>query len=186
MKILLINPKNVGRGQASVRFMASTPLALSILASLTPEEDSVVILDENHKDIPYEQEVDLVGITSMLHLSGRAFDIAKKFRSRGVPVVMGGFFVSLWPHKAEDHVDSIVIGEAENVWKTLLEDFRSGKLKRRYKASTYIDLSNVPFVSKNGLEMKSVTILKQAAGVLFTVIFVALQNFMKVLYAIDQ
>ncbi|MEE9164939.1 MAG: hypothetical protein V3U15_01625, partial [Nitrospinota bacterium] len=89
MKILLINPKDVGRGQASVRFMASTPLALSILASLTPEEDSVNIIDENYRDIPYEQEVDIVGITSMLHASERALDIARKFRSRGVTVVMG-------------------------------------------------------------------------------------------------
>ncbi len=148
MKILLINPKNVGRGQATVRFMASTPLALSILASLTPEEDSVVIIDENDRDIPYDMEVDIVGITSMLHVSGRALDIAKKFRSQGTTVVMGGFFVSLWPQKAEDHVDSIVIGEAENVWNTLLEDFRSGKLKKRYQTSTFSDLSNVPFISK--------------------------------------
>ena len=148
MKIFLINPKNVGRGQASAQLMTSTPLALSILASLTPEEDSVNIIDENYKDIPYEQDVDLVGITSMLHVSGRALDIAKKFRSRGVKVVMGGFFVSLCPQKAEDHVDTIVIGEAENVWKNLLEDFKSGKLKSRYRASTYTDLSNVPFVSK--------------------------------------
>ena len=140
MKILLINPKNVGRGQATVRFMASTPLALSILASLTPEEDSVVIIDENDRDIPYDMEVDIVGITSMLHVSGRALDIAKKFRSQGTTVVMGGFFVSLWPQKAEDHVDSIVIGEAENVWNTLLEDFRSGKLKKRYQTSTFSEI----------------------------------------------
>tara|TARA_B100000959_G_C14958949_1_gene614946 strand:+ start:359 stop:1663 length:1305 start_codon:yes stop_codon:yes gene_type:complete len=148
MKILLINPKDVGRGQASVRFMASTPLGLNILAALAPEEDSVKIINENYRDIPYEEEVDLVGITSMLHASGRALDIAKKFRSRGVKVVMGGFFVSLWPQKAEDHVDSIVIGEAENVWNTLLEDFRSGKLKKRYQTSSFADLSNVPFISK--------------------------------------
>ncbi len=159
--------------------MTSTPLALNILASLTPEEDSVNIIDENYRNIPYEQEVDLVGITSMLHVSGRALDIARKFRSRGVKVVMGGFFVSIWPQKAEDHVDTIVIGEAENVWKTLLEDFRSGKLKSRYQASTYTDLSNVPFVSKKWFGNEECYHVETSRGCPFHCDFCAVTRFYK-------
>lgn len=179
MKILLINPKNVGRGLTSTRFMESTPLGLSVLASLTPEDYSVQIIDENYKDIPYEQEVDIVGITSMLHVSGRAFDIARKFRSRGVTVVMGGFFASLWPHKAEDHVDSIVIGEAENVWSTLLEDFRSGILKSRYQANAYADLSNVPFISKKWFGNEECYHVETSRGCPFHCDFCAVTRFYK-------
>tara|TARA_Y100000294_G_C8536567_1_gene329321 strand:+ start:160 stop:1464 length:1305 start_codon:yes stop_codon:yes gene_type:complete len=179
MKIFLINPKNVGRGQASVRYMASTPLALSILASLTPEKDSVRIIDENKRDIPYEEEVDIVGITSMLHASGRALDIAKKFRARGVTVVMGGFFASLCPREAEDYVDTIVIGEAEHVWGNLLEDFRSGKLKSRYQAGNLIDLSNVPFVSKKWFENGDCYHIETSRGCPFHCDFCSVTKFYK-------
>ena len=69
MRILLINPKRVGRGQSSIRYMNSTPLALPTLKALTPDDVEVRIVDENHTLIPYDEHWDLVGITVMLHVS---------------------------------------------------------------------------------------------------------------------
>ncbi len=38
----------------------------------------------------------------------------------------------MMPDEAETYADSIVIGEAESVWNTLLDDFRNSELKKRY------------------------------------------------------
>ena len=148
MKVLLINPRISGRGQASVKYMNSVPLALPTLAALTPSDIEVAIIDENTQDIDYDQPADLVGITVMLHLAPQANRIAREFRSRGVPVIMGGFYPSLWPEKALPHADAIAIGEGEPLWHQILDDARRGGLERRYQSSGYIDLKDVPFINK--------------------------------------
>ncbi len=108
-------------------------LALPTVASLTPEEHDVVLVDDNIHEIDYDDEVDLVGITAMTCYVNRAFEIADEFRRRGVPVVMGGPHATLAPYEALEHVDCVVIGEAENVWATLLEDFAAGCMKEVYR-----------------------------------------------------
>lgn len=147
--ILLVNPLRVGRGQSSVQYMATTPLALPLLASITPAEFEVRIVDENQEKVDFDADVDLVGITVMLHVAPRAFEIAQAFRARGKKVVMGGFFPSLWPEKAMPYVDSIVIGEGEYSWLRLLDDLKSGRpLQQFYRQDSFIDLSAIPLVKK--------------------------------------
>lgn len=146
MNVLLINPKICGRGQASVKYMNSVPLALPLLAALTPPDIDVEILDENARPIDYDRPADLVGITVMHHLSPQAIGIAREFRRRGVPVVMGGMYPTIWPAQALAHADAIVVGEGEPVWRQLLDDARGGRLKRRYQHDGFIDLKAVPFI----------------------------------------
>jgi radical SAM superfamily enzyme YgiQ (UPF0313 family) len=57
---------------------------------------------------------------------------------------MGGFHPTLLPEECLEHSDAIVEGEAEYVWPQLLEDFRTGSLKRRYRADRFHDLRNLP------------------------------------------
>ena len=57
---------------------------------------------------------------------------------------MGGIHASSLPYEAKKHVDAVVIGEAETVWKKLLEDVRSGKLKPFYKAEGLCSLKGLP------------------------------------------
>lgn len=148
MRILLINPKRVGRGQSSIRYMNSTPLALPTLKALTPDDVFVRIIDENNEQIPYDEHWDLVGITVMLHVSPCAFAIADKFRSRGIKVAFGGFFPTLWSQDAQPYTDTIVAGEAEYIWKDVIADLRKNKLKPFYKADRFIDLKDIPFIKK--------------------------------------
>ncbi|HRZ86819.1 MAG TPA: radical SAM protein [bacterium] len=148
-KILLVNPLRAGRGQSSVQYMSTTPLALPLLAALTPPEFDVEIVDENNAAINYDAHYDLIGITVMIHVAPRAFEIAKRFKERGTPVVMGGFFPSLWPEKAEPYVDSIVVGEGERCWGLILDDLRNGRpLKKIYEQKTYVNLTEVPQIPK--------------------------------------
>ncbi|MBA4374477.1 MAG: B12-binding domain-containing radical SAM protein [Thermodesulfovibrio sp.] len=154
MRILLINPKRVGRGQASVRYMNATPLALPILKALTPEDIEVRIIDENHSPIPYEEHWDLVGITVMMHVSPSARAIAKVFRSAGIKVAFGGFFPTLNYDDVREHVDSVIAGEAEHVWPEVIKDLRNNQLKPYYKAEQLIDLKDIPFIKKEFFSAK--------------------------------
>lgn len=47
MRILLVSPKNTGRGQASVPYINAAPLSLATLKALTPDDVELKILDEN-------------------------------------------------------------------------------------------------------------------------------------------
>jgi radical SAM superfamily enzyme YgiQ (UPF0313 family) len=57
---------------------------------------------------------------------------------------MGGFHVSLHPEEALEHCDAVVVGEAESVWGEVLEDARVKRLKPRYQAPEFHDLTGLP------------------------------------------
>jgi radical SAM superfamily enzyme YgiQ (UPF0313 family) len=109
------------------------PLALGVIASLTPSEHEISLADDRIEEINYGEKTDLVAITVDTYSAKRAYHIADKFRSSGVPVVLGGIHVSLLPDEAVEHADTIVIGDAETVWERLLIDLAGGQLKKEYK-----------------------------------------------------
>lgn len=149
MRILLINPKRVGRGQSSIRFFNSTPLALPILKALMTDDVEVRIVNENYEDIPYDEYWDLVGITVMFHVSPCAIEIAKKFRKQGIKIAFGGFFPTLLYEGARDHVDTVIAGEAEYIWKDVMRDLHKNQLKPFYKAKQLINPEAIPFIKKD-------------------------------------
>ncbi|MCB1134165.1 MAG: B12-binding domain-containing radical SAM protein, partial [Verrucomicrobiae bacterium] len=65
----------------------------------------------------------------------RAYQIASSYRARGVPVVMGGFHPSLCPDEVAEHAEAVVVGEAEENWPLLLDDFRHGSLRKFYRSA---------------------------------------------------
>lgn len=119
-------------------------LALPTLAALTPVNIEVLIIDENIEDIDFSQKADLVGISFLTSLAPRAYEIADLFRSKGVKVVLGGIHASMLPEEAIQHADSVVIGEAEEVWPKLIADFETGSLAKFYRAECFPDLESSP------------------------------------------
>ncbi len=141
MRLLLINPVNplaLARVRQSQwnRYRVWKPLGLLTLAALTPADWEIAVVDENLglSDYNAVQRPDLVGITAFTSQASRAYELARLFRHRGIPVVMGGIHASMCPQEALQHVDCVVIGEAEGVWPSALEDVRRGCLKTRYEA----------------------------------------------------
>ncbi len=149
MKIRLIDPiyehPYISHSQKVIRTIWFAHLTLTTLAALTPSDIEVKITDENVEPIDFEEDVDLVGVTGMVMHAPRAYQIAERFRQRGIPVVMGGPHASSLPLEAKEHVDAVVIGEAENVWKGLIEDARQGCLKPFYRADTFCSMEKLPF-----------------------------------------
>jgi len=120
-------------------------LGLLKVAALTPPNWQVGILDEKVEPLDLEHEADLVGITAMTTTAPRAYEIADQFRRRGVRVVMGGMHVSALPDEALQHCDSVVVGEAEELWAGLLGDFERQSLQPVYRHQNgFPSLQNLP------------------------------------------
>ena len=122
-------------------------LAFPILASLSPPDVDFSFTDDLLTPIHLEKdlkEVDLVGITVLTKTALRAYEIADAYRKKGIPVVLGGIHPTALPEEAKEHADSVVMGEAEEVWPHLIEDVRMGHLKPFYQQKGYTDLSKVP------------------------------------------
>ena len=153
-KILLISPAYRTKLLENVRVLALPPLNLMNIASHTPEHYEVQIIDEAFDDIDFESPVDLVGITCMTPLAPRAYQISSAFREKGVPVVLGGIHPSMMSEEAAGYADSVVIGEGENTWPGLLEDFENNKLKKFYRANQWPDIENLPSPRRDLLSNK--------------------------------
>ena len=117
-----------------VRSMREAPLTLAALAALAPGDLDIQfnLIDGSIDAIPYDSHPDLVGISIITGTACQGYQIADHFRSRKIPVVLGGVHVTIMPDEARQHADSIVIGMAENSWPQLLQDFSNGELKYRY------------------------------------------------------
>jgi len=117
-------------------------LGLAYLGAVTPPHWEITLMDENVRVASFP-DADFVGITSFTSTANRAYEIAKFYRSKNVPVVMGGIHMTMMPEEALSYANSVVQGEGEWVWPQVLKDFESGHLKRVYKA-VQEDLSNLP------------------------------------------
>lgn len=133
MKLTLIKP-NIGRREHSLYVDEGRmePLQLGILAALTPSDIEVVMYDDRMEPIPYEEPTDLAAITVETFTARRAYEISAQFRKRGIKTVMGGMHAMLIPEEVSQHCDCVIVGDAEPVWKTMLEDFQNGRLQSRY------------------------------------------------------
>ena len=134
MLVTLIKP-TLGRTADGTRFIDDArmePLQLGLLGGLTPPGVDVRLLDDRIDTIDYDEPTDLVAITVETFTARRAYEIAVEYRARKVPVVMGGMHVTLLPDEVAEHADSVVTGDAEAVWASIVRDAHEGTLQPRY------------------------------------------------------
>ena len=114
-KLFLINPKfkyqhygtqkELGALMGKKNFIFS--LALSIIAAYTPKYYKIKIINEEIEEIPFNKKPDLVGITTPFTTLNRCIEIADKFRAKGIPVVIGGYYATF--------VTNEIIGPVSNI-----------------------------------------------------------------------
>lgn len=146
-RILLVAPTALDYSGRPIRQrrMHLPGLTLPMLAALTPAEFEVRLVFETVEDIPYDEHWDLVGLTGMGSGLVRAWQIADAFQSRGVRVVIGGIAASLGdPDQTLAHADALVVGEAEETWPRLLQDFQAGRLAPVYHMTRLPGLEGLP------------------------------------------
>ena len=145
MWIKLISPGMSRRPMDSAfKTHMAPPLGLLVLGALTPREHRVTVEDENIERLRIDDRPDLVGITVKVDTAARAWGIARSYRERGVPVVLGGIHATVCPEANLPHGDAVVIGEAEDLWGGVLADAAAGTLKRTYRSALPPDLARSP------------------------------------------
>ena len=138
-KLILVNPGSYVKNSRSAHL---PPLSLLIIAALTPENWEVELINENHEEFTFKQ-ADLVAFTAYTNNVLRAYELSKMCRERGVPTVIGGIHASMLPDEALQYVDTVVTGEAENVWRKVIEDLEQNKMEKIYRG-THADINNLP------------------------------------------
>ncbi len=148
-KVLLIEPyppDNIYRLEEGERRALWFPkLSLPVLAAHTPPHWEVEFVDESVRPVDFNAEADFVGVSAaMTCYAPRAYEIARRFRARGIPTAIGGTHPSFMPEEAAQHVDTVVIGEAEALWPQVLADAEEGKLQKFYRMNSFPVLENYP------------------------------------------
>lgn len=141
-RLLLINPAGTRRGLGNLRATSWPPLNLPYIAACTPGHYRIELIDENIEPFAY-RDADLVGITAFTSSAQRAYQIARMYREKGIPTVMGGIHVSMLPDEALRCCDAVVVGEAESVWPQVIADFEAGRLQGKYQGS-WASLDRLP------------------------------------------
>jgi hypothetical protein len=105
MKITFILPA-IGKkqGQKYIGTWKMEPLTIAVLKSLTPSDMETELFDDRIELIDYSTKTDLVVITVETYTAGRSYSIAAEFKKRGIPVVMGGYHVTLIPQEAAEEI----------------------------------------------------------------------------------
>lgn len=144
MKITLIMPAvSKMKNKSYIKSWQMEPLSLAVLAGLTPKDVKIVFYDDRLEAIPYDEPTDLVGISVETYTAKRAYQISNQFRQRGIKVILGGFHPTLIPQEAIKYADSVVIGEAEELWEEIIEDCMKNRLKKFYKSKNRPSLGGI-------------------------------------------
>lgn len=128
--------------------IASLPsLGLLTLAGMTPRPHTV-----QYHEVPDVTQLEelppglgLAAISSYSAQIDEAYELARRFRAAGVPVVLGGPHVTALPEEAAATGAAVVAGEGEASWRQVLQDVERGALQPVYRAdSGAFDLADAP------------------------------------------
>ncbi len=131
-KVVLVNPAN-----ATVGYSVITPRWLFVIAGATPVEfaGDPVIIDEPVKAFDADEvgPGDIVGVGIHTANCRPGYRVVRAAKERGATVIVGGVHGTIFPEEPlEMGADAVVKGNADLIWKDILEDAHLGRLKRIY------------------------------------------------------
>lgn len=163
-KIAIILPKEAPfryeQNKVNIYPLSTVPLTIPVLVSLIPKEFNiqVEVYDESIEEINKATiNADLIAISAITPTINRAYEYAAYFRSKNIPVVIGGVHATLNPQEVLQHADSVVCGLANESWPQLLKDFKDNKLQKVYKQGENIDFSDMPLPDRSCYKNKSIS-----------------------------
>lgn len=124
------------------KVIASLPsLGLLTLASHTPKNWNVIYKElDNYTEQDLKEIINenpnIIAFSSLTARINETYNLAKRFKSIGIKVVIGGLHVSAMPNEAMKFADCIIQGEGELIWSKLLIDFENNNLKPLYSSLT--------------------------------------------------
>lgn len=104
-----------------------------VFAAEVPEDVDLDFIDANLQPVDFDGPVDLVAISVLLTCQlPHAFEIADRYRESNIPVIFGGIAAMLHAEEVSRHSDAVFIGEVEGRFATVIEDFKAGRMKKKY------------------------------------------------------
>lgn len=176
-KIAFIRPDMFGGKSKDAIY----PLIFAIVKHITPPDFQIEFYDEKVEDIPDTIDVDIVAITVDTFSAKRSYELSKKFKAQGKKIIMGGFHVTACPDEALQHSDSIIIGEIENIWPTVLTDIKNNNLKSQYSCNIPVDLEKIELDLSvyNNKKYKPIGVVQFSRGCKFACEFCSVHSFFK-------
>ncbi len=158
---------------------AMEPLAFAVLAGLTPKCHKIAFYDDRIEQVPEKLDCDLVAISTGTYSARRAYQLARLYKSQGIKVVLGGYHPTFMPDEALEYADSVIIGDAENLWPNLLNDLNNGALLPIYESNEKPDISNVYYDESvfSGKKYKKITPVQYGRGCKFFCEFCSISAF---------
>ena len=131
-KVILVNPAN-----ATVGYSVITPRWLFVIAGATPVEfaGDPVIIDEPVEAFDADKvgPGDIVGVGIHTGNCRPGYRVVRAAKERGATVIVGGVHPTIFPDEPlEMGADAVVKGNADLIWKDILEDAHLGRLQKVY------------------------------------------------------
>ncbi len=158
--------------------------------------ETITAIKDKAREDGVELLIGLAGVQSNQYPRGR--DLALQFVAEGLPTMMGGFHVSGFPDSVKFLNEcgvTTIVGEAENIWGDIVEDFLRGELRKNYsvtqgiRAKTGQDDIIVPLITESLLPVlddryltrffnETMTTLDTSRGCPFTCSYCSVKNVM--------
>lgn len=125
---------------------ADPPLGLLTMAAMLPPAWDCRLVDLNVENLDDDtiRWADVVMIGGMLIQKGSIKDVARRCRRLETPVVAGGPLFTMETAGDYPDIDTVVVGEAEDLIADLVADLEAGRPARLYEATSFPDITTTP------------------------------------------
>lgn len=118
------------------------PMLYSIIKQNFPDFE-IEFYDETIENIKKEKiNADIIGISAITPAFYKAVELSEYFRSKNIPVFIGGSHASLAPDDCIGKFDSVMVGLANETLVDLLNDFKNNNLQKIYRQRPDMSFEN--------------------------------------------
>ncbi len=130
--------------------------ALPLLAALAPGDVDVELVDENIREIDFEdlRRFDVIGVSGMIVQRQRMFEILRELEPLPATIVAGGAYMSICENEFVGRCDVRFVGEADDTWPEFLRAAIAGEeFPERYEQLAKTDVTKLPVPRYDLLDM---------------------------------